>query len=213
MTSLRLSIVAAAAPALCLLTPSARSQSGRPVSPAAHATVMTAVPRGCPAPTGVARAVSPGDVSLTAAGGSSALPLGNESRTVFYASRAAAPAVDTGGRLASSTVKKASTVRTRSAGDITAVRAGSASAKHLPPRARTAVRRRRVWTVQVAAYETLDEALALQELLCGRGFEARVLGAGRPYDVRVGRFATSDSALAMARRLTSRQLTVFVTPE
>jgi cell division protein FtsN len=66
--------------------------------------------------------------------------------------------------------------------------------------------------VQVASYETFDEALAMQANLCARGYDARIRGSFRPYSVRVGRFTSSDSALAVARRLTTRTLTVFVTP-
>jgi cell division protein FtsN len=69
------------------------------------------------------------------------------------------------------------------------------------------------WSVQVASYETLLQAQTLQQSLCQRGFDARVVGASRPYSVRVGRFATSRDALVVARRLRSPGLTVFVTPE
>jgi cell division protein FtsN len=71
----------------------------------------------------------------------------------------------------------------------------------------------RQWSVQVASYETFDQAQTLQQRLCQRGFDARVVGASRPYSVRVGRFATSHDALVVARRLRSPGLTVFVTPE
>ena len=64
----------------------------------------------------------------------------------------------------------------------------------------------------MASYETFDEALAMQATLCNRGYAARILGAVRPYSVRVGRYAVNDSALAVARKLTTRTLTVFVTP-
>lgn len=69
------------------------------------------------------------------------------------------------------------------------------------------------WSVQVASYETVEQAQTLQQSLCQRGFDARVVGASRPYSVRVGRFATSHDALVVARRLRSPGLTVFVTPE
>lgn len=69
------------------------------------------------------------------------------------------------------------------------------------------------WSVQVASYETVEQAQTLQQSLCQRGFDARVVGASRPYSVRVGRFATSRDALVVARRLRSPGLTVFVTPE
>jgi cell division protein FtsN len=67
------------------------------------------------------------------------------------------------------------------------------------------------WTVQVASFESLQDAQSMQQSLCGHGFEARVVGVARPYVVRVGRFSTSQDALVAARRLTTPKLTVFVT--
>ena len=67
------------------------------------------------------------------------------------------------------------------------------------------------WTVQVASFESLQDAQSMQQSLCGHGFEARVMGVARPYVVRVGRFPTSQDALVAARRLTTPKLTVFVT--
>jgi cell division protein FtsN len=69
------------------------------------------------------------------------------------------------------------------------------------------------WTVQVATYETFDQAQSLQQSLCQRGYDARVVGVNRPYSVRVGHFASSRDALVVARRLRSSDLTVFVTPD
>lgn len=71
----------------------------------------------------------------------------------------------------------------------------------------------RQWTVQVATYETFDQAQSLQQSLCQRGYDARVVGVNRPYSVRVGHFASSQDALVVARRLRSSDLTVFVTPD
>jgi cell division protein FtsN len=71
--------------------------------------------------------------------------------------------------------------------------------------------RERQWTVQVASFESLTDAQSMQQSLCEHGYDARVLGAGRPYIVRVGRFATSRDALVTARRLSTPKLTVFVT--
>jgi cell division protein FtsN len=67
------------------------------------------------------------------------------------------------------------------------------------------------WTVQVASFESLQDAQSMQQSLCEHGFEARVVGVARPYVVRVGRFSTSQDALVAARRLTAPKLTVFVT--
>jgi cell division protein FtsN len=69
----------------------------------------------------------------------------------------------------------------------------------------------REWTVQVASFESLQDAQSMQQSLCGHGFEARVVGVARPYVVRVGRYSTSQDALVAARRLTTPKLTVFVT--
>jgi cell division protein FtsN len=69
----------------------------------------------------------------------------------------------------------------------------------------------RQWTVQVASFESLTDAQSMQQSLCGHGYEARVVGAARPYVVRVGRFSTSQDALVTARRLSTPKLTVFVT--
>jgi cell division protein FtsN len=67
------------------------------------------------------------------------------------------------------------------------------------------------WTVQVASFESLQDAQSMQQSLCEHGFEARVMGVAKPYVVRVGRFSTSQDALVAARRLTTPKLTVFVT--
>ncbi len=69
----------------------------------------------------------------------------------------------------------------------------------------------RQWTVQVASFESLLDAQSMQQSLCGHGYEARIVGAARPYVVRVGRFSTSQDALVTARRLSTPKLTVFVT--
>jgi cell division protein FtsN len=70
----------------------------------------------------------------------------------------------------------------------------------------------RQWTIQVASFESMGDAQAMQQSLCQHGFEARVVGANRPYIVRVGRYPTSQDALAIARHLSGPKRTVFVTP-
>jgi cell division septation protein DedD len=186
-------------------------------SEASGATVSAPVPpRGCPASTGVARAVSPGDVVLTTPGYSSdATPApGTAGHTVFYERNAQLSAADTGGHAGPSPPRIATTIRatvkTPASGDVATGSSTGSTAR--PAATRSTVRRTRPWTVQVASYETLDEAQAMQAMLCGRGYEARIVGAVRPYDVRVGRYPTSEAAMGVARRLTSRQLTVFITP-
>jgi cell division protein FtsN len=53
---------------------------------------------------------------------------------------------------------------------------------------------RREYSVQVAAYDTRPAADALARKLTARGYAARVVGGGKPYRVRVGRYATRDRA-------------------
>ncbi len=88
-------------------------------------------------------------------------------------------------------------------GRVTVSSAGDVAGK---PRAKT-----HQWTVQVASFESLQDAQSMQQSLCEHGYEARVVGVARPYVVRVGRFPTSQDALVAARRLTTPKLTVFVT--
>lgn len=88
-------------------------------------------------------------------------------------------------------------------GRVTVSSAGNVAGK---PNAKT-----RQWTVQVASFESLQDAQSMQQSLCEHGYEARVVGVARPYVVRVGRFPTSQDALVAARRLTTPKLTVFVT--
>jgi cell division septation protein DedD len=192
----------------------AAQQQGRP-STGASGTLSQMMPVSCPTPTGVARAVSPGDVSISTPDGPGNTPGASDlaQHTLFYNNGGAVLSPrDTGGRPARSATQggptSTATVRTRAAGDV----AGAGTPTAGSPKRRSTTTRSRVWTVQVASYETLDEAMAMQASLCSRGYAARIKGAVRPFEVRVGRYATSDSALRIARRLTTRQLTVFVTP-
>ncbi len=93
-------------------------------------------------------------------------------------------------------------------GRVTVSSAGDVAAKNAK-NAKTA--KTHQWTVQVASFESLQDAQSMQQSLCGHGYEARVMGVARPYVVRVGRFSTSQDALVAARRLTTPKLTVFVT--
>ncbi|GEM_PF-5698012 len=94
-----------------------------------------------------------------------------------------------------------------SAGDI----AGKSDSKSDGKAALNGGTKTRQWTVQVASFESLQDAQSMQQSLCGHGYDARIVGVARPYVVRVGRFATSQDALVAARRLSTPKLTVFVT--
>jgi cell division protein FtsN len=173
-------------------------------------------PPGCPAASAVARAISPGDVVVEAPEHQdyAAAAPGSGGHTVFYAVAPQVTPGDTGARAGPSppriTPTRPATVKTHASGDVATSNSTHSVAR--PTAKRPATRHSRPWTVQVASYETLDEAQAMQAALCSRGYEARIVGAVRPYDVRVGRYPTSQAAMAVARRLTSRQLTVFVAP-
>ena len=80
-----------------------------------------------------------------------------------------------------------------------------------------APRRTGAFTVQVAAYETKSAAERLAATLRGHGLEARVVGTGKPFRVRVGRFATRGEAEEASRRVDSvaksSSIVVVVGPE
>jgi cell division septation protein DedD len=84
---------------------------------------------------------------------------------------------------------------------------GPAAAASATPR-----RVRPGFTVQVAAYQTVNAAQALVDHLNTRGFVARIYGTAPPFRVRVGRFATENQADSAARSLKRKGVTGFVTP-
>ena len=80
-----------------------------------------------------------------------------------------------------------------------------------------APRRTGAFTVQVAAYDTRAAAERLATKLRGQGLEARVVGTGKPFRVRVGRYATRVEAEDASRRVDSiaksSSIVVVVGPE
>lgn len=67
------------------------------------------------------------------------------------------------------------------------------------------------YTVQVGAYPTRDAAESLRKSLGARGIEARVVGAVKPYRVRVGFYDSRAQADAEAQKLKAKQIAVYVT--
>ena len=67
------------------------------------------------------------------------------------------------------------------------------------------------YTVQVAAFSTLASATGLRDVLVARGYPARVVGAAKPFRVRVGRYATRAEANAAAAAMRAKNLTAYVT--
>ncbi|HET7584016.1 MAG TPA: SPOR domain-containing protein [Gemmatimonadaceae bacterium] len=69
------------------------------------------------------------------------------------------------------------------------------------------------FTVQVGAYATRTTAAAKQHTLTAAGFDARVVGAGKLFRVRVGRYPSRAAALDVARQLVQKKLAAdpFVT--
>lgn len=66
------------------------------------------------------------------------------------------------------------------------------------------------FSVQLAAYDTRDEALASVKRLKGRGIEARIDGDAKPFRVRTGRYQTRAEATAALAKLKKQGQTGFV---
>jgi cell division septation protein DedD len=69
-----------------------------------------------------------------------------------------------------------------------------------------------IWSVQVAAYSTRQEADRLSKRLAVRGYESRVT-ADNPFRVRIGRFAKRADALTLAQKLKASGMTAIVVEE
>ena len=67
------------------------------------------------------------------------------------------------------------------------------------------------YTVQVAAYQTMQPAQALAEQLKDRGYPVRVFGVAAPFRVRIGRYPTEAQADSVARALKAKGQVGFVT--
>lgn len=65
------------------------------------------------------------------------------------------------------------------------------------------------WSVQVAAYAGRGDALRLEARLKARGYDARIAGE-KPYRVRIGRFISRDSAVAIATKLKAEKSAAMI---
>jgi len=95
-----------------------------------------------------------------------------------------------------------------------------ASQLPLPPTADTARAKRDTaataskpgrYTLQVAAFAKRSDANALVKRLKARGLDVRVVGASKPFRVRIGRYATHAAAAAAAKELKAKKITAVVT--
>lgn len=74
----------------------------------------------------------------------------------------------------------------------------------------TATGTRKVWSVQVAAYNVKSQAEGMVAKLKRSGYEARVDGTSAPFRVRIGKYTTQAQASAVQRSLKAKQITGFV---
>ncbi len=82
------------------------------------------------------------------------------------------------------------------------------------PRVKKASLPQKLFSVQVAAFPKKRDALALSDVLLGRGFEARVWGTKAPFRVRVGHYSSrEEAAMAVARMKASRVSGIVVESE
>ena len=69
---------------------------------------------------------------------------------------------------------------------------------------------KKVWSVQVAAYNVKSQAEGMVSKLKRSGYEARVDGTSAPFRVRIGKYTTQAQASAVQRSLKAKQITGFV---
>lgn len=67
------------------------------------------------------------------------------------------------------------------------------------------------YTLQVAAFNTRSDADALAKKLKLKGIDVRVVGASKPFRVRVGRYETRAAAATAQRQLKAKKITAYVT--
>jgi hypothetical protein len=67
------------------------------------------------------------------------------------------------------------------------------------------------FTLQLAAFQSKAEATRLVNRLAARGVTARIVGAAKPFRVRVGRYETRAAAIAAQRQLKAKKLDALVT--
>ena len=67
------------------------------------------------------------------------------------------------------------------------------------------------YTLQVASYNSKNDALKLTNRLKARGLDARLVGVTKVYRVRIGHYATRAAAAAAARELKAKKIDAFVT--
>lgn len=67
------------------------------------------------------------------------------------------------------------------------------------------------YTLQVAAYGSKADAVALAKRLKARGVDVRVAGTARMFRVRIGHYETRAAAAAAARELKAKKIDAFVT--
>jgi len=70
---------------------------------------------------------------------------------------------------------------------------------------------KRMWTVQVAAYNSKATADALVKTLKDKGYDARTYGTIAPFRVRIGRYDTRAKAESAAEKMNAKKITGFVT--
>jgi hypothetical protein len=69
---------------------------------------------------------------------------------------------------------------------------------------------KRVFSVQIAAYNAKSQADAMMSKLKKSGYEARVDGTVAPFRVRIGKYATQAQATAVQRSLKAKKITGIV---
>ena len=66
------------------------------------------------------------------------------------------------------------------------------------------------FSVQIAAYGSVQEAQRLVKQYRANGYDARVAGTVAPFRVRIGRFTTRNEAVSLAKVLKEKSGAAFV---
>jgi cell division septation protein DedD len=186
-----------------------RQCAGEPV--AAGAPVTAPPPAPITAPRSAETSVSVGSVPAAPAPSRAAMTTAAPSRPTATAASTPAP-VSTMPAPVTPAPRPAATTKREPAGGVGGASSATSRTPVVPPRA-PASTAGRMYTIQLAAYDTRPPAETLVSKLATRGVKARVSGTAKPFRVRLAFYRTRQEASAEVAALKARGIIGFVTEE